>query len=471
MQRISPLIPVLAFSTLACTGAIDSDEGSCAVDAAASLSEGVFRACADIGEDLTALAHIGDVVTDASSSSGWSFIANDQTVYRFGIGYVTNRSGEELRIKLEGMKGTSSTGYHVQRTVGDGAKVWIAFDDQTDTIEVSAHDTENTSFETLGSAPIGTAGNRVELNCSGISRLDDCSPGAPGCSCADGSCSEGLECNTQGLCTETTEECGTNPGALGCSCSTTLDCATELDSTLECIEGLCQPDTRALRSYVAVYDDRKVVFANESAPSIGSGPTYYLWHATLTEVPEHEGYSSPYLMCPQDYVFEGTDANIIWNWDNRAIDPGEEISFTLPEGAVALGATTSRSAAPEGEREYIRVADTSQPVVRFERLEGCDSAAAGEDYRAAAIPFSLTPETLEAEADTERIYLRNCVDGEIGLYKSEPNPDAPGDPDITLASDATRTYMFVNECTQPQFWFIDSDDPTVILKKKLDDCN
>ncbi|EDM76492.1 hypothetical protein PPSIR1_00997 [Plesiocystis pacifica SIR-1] len=464
MTKLPLVIATLALTPLACADASGDDEGSCAFDAASEVADGVFRTCADLSEDLTSLAYLGSIT--GPDINNLTFEAEPNPNYRFGIGYVTNESDDSdnpLLLKLKEIDSSgNATGAIVKKTVSSDNKIWIAFGTSMDSILVQYSGDEGKNYSDLGSttkiAEGNPLGNSITLNCTGIERLNDCVAGAPGCPCRDSdSCDDAnLECNA-GLCMASGDCSATNKG-FGCECQATSEC----DSGLECIYNACQEDKRAIRSYVSVYENRTITITNASEST--SAPTYHLWYALLFDgvtgtyagdTGDSDEYRSPYLLCPSDY-----DSNYDWRSSGVVIRPNETASYILPENAIFVGFSEDEESTPDSDRRSVRVADTTQPVVRFERLEGC-AAAAGTDSasRLAGIPFAPT-----RTAD-DQLYLVNCGPDDVQLYDQSDTSIA-----TIAAGGMAQVINTENECEQVTYWFADTDDPTLIVKKKTDDC-
>lgn len=430
MKMRTTLLPLSLFTLTLGLGGCALDESEGPVSCASGFGA---RECASAVIDLTARAHLGTIELndDENNPSAYKFTVNEGVDGRYGAVFVTNGTGEDLRIKLE-LTRYDGMADPIGFTDRDGEpctdpnnlttcdRRWIDFDERDSSVRVivrepnddggwndvslGEHSLHGADAEAASALP----GNVVELNCSGV-RLHD----------------------------------GDDDGHF-----------------------------RQYVSLLSVDEETgtgKIVVSNTSAPSTGTGPTICMWTGTHSEVGSQN--------CPD---WRSLDK---WRWIGLGqvapgastsvyIDPSQHHGMLfLPiyddEVCPDLSTQEARDAArldlsPSG-RMFLRIADTTNNRVTFNDLVSCDIA-----HVPVAVPFTATglEDAAGENADFEFV---NCGDHEITVCNSSYGPCDPaaeGSGSFSVPADGSVVTMSYHAGFIHDLSWVDSDDPTVILRKR-----
>ncbi|EDM76209.1 hypothetical protein PPSIR1_07648 [Plesiocystis pacifica SIR-1] len=417
--------------------------GGCALDESegpVSCASGFgARECASAVVDLTARAHLGTISKDMQGN--YVFTPNPGVDPRYGAVFVTNGTEEDLGIRLELTRYDLSddTIGHTDRKgqpcedSGDLTtcdRRWIDFDENDTEVRVIVHELDSegdpmgvpvleeevslfgTSEEEVSLFGDSVPGNVVQLNCSGVRLLDG-------------------------------------------------------------------DDDGHFRQYVSLLsvDEQTgkgdIVVSNISDPSTGEGPTICGWLGAHKQAGEN---------CPNWRDTEQwTWKQVTWNSDEReleslpmgksirvSVDPSRHHGMLfLPtyDGSCPDLDDERLDLSPSG-RMFLRIADTTSNRVTFNDLVSCDVA-----HVPVAVPFTATGLVEEEGADAKFEFV-NCGPHDVSVCNSSfdgacdpTDPTASGF--FTIAANGEEIVeRFYGVNTIRDLSWVDSDDPTVILRKR-----
>lgn len=423
----APLLGLFVLVEAACSDAEVEEVHSCAaVDEVARASS-----CEGTSEDATENAHLGRItVGDCSGTSCTLRFAPTPTGVdaRYGAVFVTNTSGQSLDIELSAyatsggdMLETDSRQTAVCDETGCDRR-WLAFSEAARSVRVRARIDDTDEWQELGLHPLfenfqvstssettlggveneldvrDVPGNVVQLDCSGIRKLDGDEGSVP-------------------------------------------------------------------RKFVSVLSrdssgNGTVLIDNVSNPSTGTGPTHCVWLGTRNGVDVTNDAS-----CPDWW---GT---VRWTWTLATdaegnvlpLDGPTEIPVEKKVEALAFAEMVDGKCGGvdlDDERMRIRIADTTQHIVRFEDATGACADTGSYDVPL-AVPFVATP--ARNDDGSGYVTLVNCSAGEVTYCDSSSGVCDPSE--NALARDDTVDVRLDDVDATRDLTWDEGGDPTVVVRK------
>lgn len=420
----APVLGLLVLVGAACSDAEVEEVHSCAaVDELARASS-----CEGTSDDATESALLGTIrcaETDCFEPSSTGIDA------RYGAVFVTNTSGQSLDIELSAYA-TESDGDELEtvwrRTAvcseAECDRRWLAFSEAAGWVRVRARADHSDPWIDMGTHPLfdnsqvstsgettsgdvedeldvrDVPGNVVQLDCSGIRKFDGDEGSVP-------------------------------------------------------------------RKFVSVLSrdssgDGTILIDNVSNPSTGTGPTYCVWLLTRDDVDVTSDTS-----CPDWWgTVEWTPTPAAEAPDGvPPLDGPSEIVVGKEVEALAFTEATDGQCERDDldlddERKRIRIADTTQHIVRFEDVTGTCVDTGNYDVPL-AVPFVATP--VRSDDGSGYVTLVNCSAGEVTYCNSSWGVCDPSE--TTLARDETVDVRFDGVDAIHDLTWDEGGDPTVVVRK------
>ncbi len=427
LATLAALLPLLA-----CT---EPEPGSCSTNESLAL-----RACVGGVIDVAVeRARLGTITGTAQTGYSLAKTGDDASVpvdFRYGAAYVVNATGEALanvELRPVAAAGDSpSSDPSVYASVADNSNAWVALDANATRVGVWVDGSfvGERSMTDDATDPSSVAANVVELNCAGIRRF-------------------------------TTDADGEG---------TFRDYVTLLEGSNDIIVSNTIDPTLAGAIRFCVY---AATLADGAGPCPDwADPSTYDW-TTLPGDPVAADEQRQVTVAGTGYVALGfMEAEA----DGSCPDPATAFAQATD---VAPGEDLPRGG--YSGRKVIRIADSTQSVVRFEKVEECGVANATAEVPV-AVPLLATACDSSTDASGSFAYtFYNCTDD---LVRFNTGPELDGEvcmlpdggsstcaADCDLCIDALDPYEHIATGTQlyAAHWWT-SDDPTAILKKKTKPC-